>query len=69
MKIKEKIFSKYTLYVLCFIILNIFDVTREMRLVSLQIGQRYIRLEDVFPGYKIGDIWMIVTNLTGIVMM
>ena len=53
MRLKEKVFSKYTLYVLCFVILNFFDAIRDMQIVSLQIGQNYIRLEDVFPGYKL----------------
>ena len=69
MKLKDKIFNKYILYVICFVILNIFDAVRDMQLVSLQIQNRYIRLEDVLPGYKMGDIWMIVSNATGIFMM
>lgn len=69
MKIKERIFSKYTLYVLCFVILNVFDAVRDMHFVSLQINNGYIRLEDVFPGYKMGDIWVIIANATGIFMM
>ena len=69
MKIKDKIFSKYTLYVLCFIILNFFDAIRDMQFASLQINNGYIRLEDVLPGYKMGDIWLIVSNASGILMM
>lgn len=69
MKIKEKIFSKYTLYVLCFVILNFFDAIRDMQFASLQINNGYIRLEDVLPGYKMGDIWLIISNATGILMM
>lgn len=67
---KNKICSKYILYVICFMCLNVFDAIRDMCLISLQIGQRYnIRVEDVFPGYKMGDIWTIVESSIGIIMM
>ena len=69
MNVKNKLFNKYVLYVICFVILNVFDVLREMQFASLQIGQRYIRLEDVLPGYKMADIWLIVENSIGLIMM
>ena len=68
-KVKEKVFSKYTLYVFCFVILNFFDAIRDMQFVSLQINNGYIRLDDILPGYKMGDVWLIISNATGILMM
>lgn len=66
---KKNINAKNIIYILCFILLNISDMMRDLQFESFQIGQRYIRLNDILPGYKMGDVWLILGNFTGIVMM
>ena len=67
--IKKFIASKKFIYILCFIALNFIDVIRDVQFVALQVQNRFYYLDNFFPGYKTGDIWMIIANCTGILMM
>lgn len=66
--IRKKLLNKKVLYVICFMALNLLDVMRDFQFEYFQMGDRMIGLNQVLPGYRLGDIWLIVANCSGIFM-
>ena len=66
--IKKNIFSKKMIYMLCFIALNFLDVMRDFQFEFFQIQHRVYGFKHILPGYRLGDIWLIVANCSGIFM-
>lgn len=66
--IRQNILCKKMIYVLCFIALNFLDVMRDFQFEYFQIRDKVYGFENILPGYRLGDIWLIVANCSGIFM-
>lgn len=68
-RIKDRFINKRMLYTVCFMLLTVIEIIRGSNFVEMEIPTGVIRLAEVTGGLKAADLWYIVANLTGIVMM
>ena len=68
-RIKDRFINKRMLYTVCFMLLTVIEIIRGSNFVEMEIPTGVIRLAEVTGGLKAADLWYIMANLTGIVMM
>ena len=67
--VKDRFINKRMLYTVCFMMLTAIEIIRGSNFVEMEIPTGVIRLTEVTGGLKAADLWYIVGNLTGMVMM
>ncbi len=68
-RIKDRFINKRMLYTVCFMMLTVIEIIRGSNFVEMEIPTGVVRLTEVTGGLKAADLWYIVANLTGVVMM
>lgn len=66
---KEKAWNKKILYTLCFVAISFIEIIRNCQFVEMEVPTGVIRLSEVLGGLNMQDLWYIVSNCTGLVMM
>lgn len=67
--LKQKVWTKKTLYIICFIFLTVIEILINSAIESLQTTTMFINISDVFRGLYSVDFMIIARNCTGIVIM